>query len=92
MNKQKNKTLWVRFMVKFYSIEGELDEYQEKELNRIGNNAFMLTSIYSFITTFFCFLSFDQFGQNHLALLVSTNMIVYFLLIPAYTATAIKFS
>lgn len=79
-------------MAKFYGIEGELDEYKEKELNRIGNNAFILTSIYSFISTLFCFLSFDQFGQNHLMILISVNMIVYFLLIPAYTATAIKFS
>lgn len=88
MTKEK-KALWLRLLAKFYGIEGQLDEYKEKELNRIGNRGFMFSSIYSFMSTSFCFLRFDQFSETDLMILVSVNMIVYFLLIPTYLSTAI---
>lgn len=35
------KSLWTAFMKRFYGINGELDEYREQEVNRIGNKLFI---------------------------------------------------
>lgn len=56
----KNKEpLRIRIIRKFYGIAGDYDEYKEKEVNRIGNNAFMglwwYFLIASFIALFFAF-------------------------------------
>lgn len=41
MMKVKKTSLWLRFMKRFYGINGELDEYREQEINRIGNKLFI---------------------------------------------------
>ena len=37
----KKTSLWLKFIKRFYGINGELDEYREEEVNRIGNKLFI---------------------------------------------------
>ena len=39
--KTKKTSLWLKFIKRFYGINGELDEYREQEVNRIGNKLFI---------------------------------------------------
>ncbi|WP_230937532.1 DUF3278 domain-containing protein [Streptococcus gallolyticus] len=39
--KTKKTSLWLKFIKRFYGINGELDEYREEEVNRIGNKLFI---------------------------------------------------
>ena len=48
--------LWPRFIKRFYGINGELDEYREQEVNRIGNKLFILLFLFEFISTALTFL------------------------------------
>lgn len=51
--KNENKeSLKVRFIKHFYGIKGVMDEYKEKEVNRIGNNAFMGLWWYMMLSNF----------------------------------------
>ncbi|MDM5047826.1 DUF3278 domain-containing protein [Levilactobacillus brevis] len=43
--------IFLRFIKKFYGLTGPLDEYRVKEVNRIGNNAFVLSFIYLFLSS-----------------------------------------
>ncbi|WP_125587690.1 DUF3278 domain-containing protein [Companilactobacillus jidongensis] len=40
-----------KFIKYFYGIDGELDEYRRSELNRIGNNAYMILFYYLLVST-----------------------------------------
>lgn len=48
--------LKIKLIKKFYGISGEFDEYKEKEINRIGNNAFMGLWLYFLFSNFIAFL------------------------------------
>ncbi|WP_125760665.1 DUF6773 family protein [Companilactobacillus hulinensis] len=55
----------------FYGIDGELDEYRRSELNRIGNNAYMILFYYLLISTIvaeFVVGNSFRFLQNYLML------------------------
>ncbi|MCF7522908.1 DUF3278 domain-containing protein [Levilactobacillus brevis] len=41
MTNQEN--LWDKIVKHFYGISGNFDEYKRQEVNRIGNNAFMIS-------------------------------------------------
>lgn len=53
----KNKeTLRIKIIRRFYGIAGDYDEYKEKEVNRIGNNAFMWLWGYFLVANFLAFI------------------------------------
>lgn len=54
--KKSKRPLWPRFIKRFYGINGELDEYREQEVNRIGNKLFILLFLFEFISTALTFL------------------------------------
>lgn len=59
--KKSKGPLWPRFIkrfygIRFYGINGELDEYREQEVNRIGNKLFILLFLFEFISTTLTFL------------------------------------
>lgn len=37
------ESLWDKIVKHFYRISGNFDEYKRQEVNRIGNNAFMIS-------------------------------------------------
>lgn len=39
--KTKKISLWLKFIKRFYGINGKLDEYREQEVNRISNKLFI---------------------------------------------------
>lgn len=53
--KAKKTSLWLKFIKRFYGINGELDEYREQEVNRIGNKLFIVSFSlsYSFLLLFY---------------------------------------
>ncbi len=59
--KQSTTNLFMKYMKYWYGIEGNLDEYRQKELNRIGNNAFFFT----YIPLDFVFLLFIVLWNLH---------------------------
>lgn len=58
----KNKENFLTKCIKrFYGITGPLDEYKRQEINRIGNNSFIICWIYLMISNFIFFFC----GYNH---------------------------
>lgn len=49
--KTKKISLWLKFIKRFYGINGKLDEYREQEVNRISNKLFigLFSLSYSFL-------------------------------------------
>ena len=73
----EKKSFWTILIKHFYGISGELDEYREQHVNRLGNRLFLLVWWYIFIQTFiaFCFiLSYPQFVAWAL---LGTNFFVF---------------
>ncbi|URZ88086.1 DUF3278 domain-containing protein [Floricoccus penangensis] len=67
-------SLWLKIIRKFYRIEGPIDEYMEKEINRIGNNALIFSSIFivtaNILLVIFC-IGMNQFLIQLLILLIT---------------------
>ncbi|TPR40011.1 DUF3278 domain-containing protein [Apilactobacillus micheneri] len=48
MNEQK-ESLYIKIIKHFYGIHGYFDEYKQQQVNRIGNNAFLILLAFFFI-------------------------------------------
>lgn len=48
---KSKESISVKLIKYFYGIDGKLDEYRRSELNRIGNNAFIILFMYTLVSS-----------------------------------------
>lgn len=89
MNEVKNN-IWIKIIKLFYRIDGPIDEYKEKEINRIGNNAFIFSSTYMVITNLIIIFFFKKINYDSLQLILALNLLIYVLIISMYVSKSIE--
>ncbi|MFD1125100.1 DUF3278 domain-containing protein [Lentilactobacillus raoultii] len=47
---QQKESLWEKIIRRFYGIDSPLNDYQRKQVNRIGNNAFLISFGYMLVS------------------------------------------
>ena len=58
---EKKESIGVKAVKRFYGVSGVLDEYKRQEINRIGNNSFMMLWAYMLLSSFVTVVV----GMNH---------------------------
>lgn len=53
---EKKESIGVKVVKRFYGVNGVLDEYKRQEVNRIGNNSFMVLWGYMLLSSFVAFM------------------------------------
>ncbi|TPR37743.1 DUF3278 domain-containing protein [Apilactobacillus micheneri] len=89
MNKQK-ESLYIKIIKHVYGIQGYFDEYKKQEVNRIGNNAFLiLFSLFwiELLATSFASLRVDS--DLILEILICSNLLIFFVIL-WYLAIAVS--
>ncbi|TPR13308.1 DUF3278 domain-containing protein [Apilactobacillus timberlakei] len=89
MGKTK-ESLYIRIIKHIYGIHGYFDEYKKQEVNRIGNNAFLILFLLfglEIISTSFSALIFES--SNVLIVLMWSNLLI-FLIILLYLAFSVS--
>lgn len=85
----KNKeSLRIRVIKRFYGIAGDYDEYKEKEVTRIGNNAFIGLWWYFLISTPLACLFAFQYPKETLWIYISLNFFVCIFVVGTYIIIA----
>lgn len=77
-----------KIIKRFYGISGVLDEYKRGEINRIGNNAFMILFFYGLISTFLATLFSSKNPEMALWGLIGSNIFVFIFGISLYIVIA----
>ncbi|UQS84709.1 DUF3278 domain-containing protein [Apilactobacillus apisilvae] len=81
MNNQK-ESFYIKFIKYLYHINGDIDEYKISEINRIGNNAFMILIVYFWLEIMALmvplFLSLNL--QNTLLIVFFSNALMLFII------------
>lgn len=77
-----------KIIKRFYGISGILDEYKRGEINRIGNNAFMILFFYGLISTFLATLFSNKNPEMALWGLIGSNIFVFIFGISLYIVIA----
>ncbi|WP_105956906.1 DUF3278 domain-containing protein [Apilactobacillus quenuiae] len=81
MRKTKD-SLYVRIIKHTYGIHGYFDEYKKQEVNRIGNNAFIILFILFFLQMFSTvFLVSLLDADDVLTVLLFTDLLIFFTII-----------
>ena len=75
----KKKSFWTILIKHFYGISGELDEYREQHVNRLGNRLFLLVWWYIFIQTFIAFFYIKLSSIRGLGTFRNELLCLYFL-------------
>lgn len=84
-NKSNLKT---KIIKRFYGISGEFDEYKEKEINRIGNNAFMGLWFYFLFSNFIAFLFAVKYPIKTLWIYLGFNTFISIFVVSSYVIIA----
>lgn len=84
--KKSKGPLWPRIIKRFYGINGELDEYREQEVNRIGNKLFISLLLFEFLATFLAILFSDK-GTVPLLIYLYCNAFVIIFVMPMVMMT-----
>lgn len=85
----KNKEpLRIKIIRRFYGIAGDYDEYKEKEVNRIGNNAFMGLWWYFLIANFIACLFAFKYPVQTLWVYIGINTFVSVFVVCTYLIIA----
>lgn len=85
----KNKDSWTVKLIKFTYGVKELDEYRVGELNRIGNNAFMIIYLYLILFVFFNGI-FIPFISPQAALAITSKITIFiFMGVSAYIYSSV---
>ncbi|EEJ71790.1 DUF3278 domain-containing protein [Lactobacillus ultunensis] len=86
----RRESLWLKFVKNWFGIDGKLDERQLAEVERIGNNAYILSSIAEgmilFISCYFVFTNQITVAYSFLGLATA----IILLLSGCYTSFALK--
>ncbi|KXT59131.1 DUF3278 domain-containing protein [Lactococcus sp. DD01] len=85
----KNKEpLRIKVIRRFYGIAGDFDEYKEKEVNKIGNNAFMGLWWYFMIANFIACLFAFKYPLQTLWTYIGVNLFVSVFVVGTYLIIA----
>ncbi|MCO4648519.1 hypothetical protein DJZ09_01909 [Streptococcus infantarius subsp. infantarius] len=85
----KNKEpLRIKIIRRFYGIEGDYDEYKEKEVNRIGNNAFMGLWWYFLVANFIACIFVFKYPVQTLWVYIGINLFVSVFVVCTYLMIA----
>lgn len=85
----KNKSrLKIKVIKRFYGISGELDEYKEKEINRIGNSAFIGLWFYFLFSNFIAFLFAVKYPIETLWVYLGLNTFISVFIVNFYVIIA----
>lgn len=86
----RRESLWLKFVRYWFGIDSKLDERQLSEVERIGNNAYVLLSLAEIIALFisFCFVFVNQISLAYWFLGLTTLIII--LISNFYTTIALK--
>ena len=82
--------LRTRVIRRFYGIAGDYDEYKEKEVNRIGNNAFMGLWWYFLLANFVACLFGFKYPMETLWVFIFINLLVSVFVVSMYLIIASK--
>lgn len=86
----KKDIFWTRLIKRFYGISGELDEYREQAINRIGNRLFLCLWWYLTLSNFiFCYL-FLKWPELAGWIIMWSHLIVAVIIIPIVIMIAMK--
>lgn len=85
----KKETVSEKVLKRFYGISGVLDEYKRGEINRIGNNAFIILFFYSLLSNFIATLFATRFPEITLWALIVSNLILVVFVIGGYVILAV---
>lgn len=83
-------SLRTKIIKRFYGITGEYDEYKEHEVNRIGNNAFIILWCYVLISTFIATLFASKYPIEALKIYLGCNIFVTIFVVNLYLVIASK--
>lgn len=86
----KDNTIRTKIIKRFYGIAGEYDEYKEREVNRIGNNAFIGLWIYFILSTAIAALFATKYPLKTLWIYLGANGFVSIFLVTSYIVYASK--
>ncbi|OFI45753.1 hypothetical protein BG262_07070 [Floricoccus penangensis] len=84
MKKDNSETLWVKLVRKFYGIEGPIDEYIEKSINRIGNFGFIISEIYIFISVPLLLIAWYYLDYENFPVAIIIYSLVYIIIIGTF--------
>lgn len=86
----RRESLWLKFVRNWFGIDSKMDERQLSEVERIGNNAYVLLSLAEIIVLFisFCFIFTNQIPLAYWFLGLTTLIII--LISNFYTTSALK--
>lgn len=86
----RKESLWLKFVRYWFGIDTKLDERELVEVERIGNNAYVLSSLTELIALFisFCFVFDNQISLAYWFLGLTTAIII--LISSFYTTVALK--
>ncbi|WP_428958473.1 DUF3278 domain-containing protein [Levilactobacillus brevis] len=82
------ESLWDKIVKHFYGISGNFDEYKRQEVNRIGNNAFMISWPTLLIAPAIACFWAESSPENALLGLILTNFFYFTLVVLPYIAWA----
>lgn len=85
---KNERSLRIKIIRKFYGIAGEYDEYKEKEVNRIGNNAFMGLWWYFLLANFMACLFGFKYPVQTLWVYIGMNLFVSIFVVCTYLILA----
>lgn len=80
--KEKRESLYIKIIKRVYGIHGYFDEYKKQEVNRIGNNAFLILFTLFWIellATSFASLRVDS--DLILEILIWSNLLIFFVIL-----------
>ncbi|WP_181398794.1 DUF3278 domain-containing protein [Apilactobacillus micheneri] len=81
------ESLFTKCIKRFYGITGPLDEYKRQEINRIGNNAFIVCWIYIMLSNFmFFFLGYNH--PEYSVIIYGGSNFIFLMLISIYIIVA----
>lgn len=87
----KNKELLrTKIIKRFYGISEDYDEYKEKEVNRIGNNAFIGLWCYLLIANFIACVFAFKYPVKTLWIYIVINLFVSIFIVSTYLIIAIQ--
>ncbi|MCP0887976.1 DUF3278 domain-containing protein [Ligilactobacillus sp. WILCCON 0076] len=82
--------LMLKIIKLFYGVEGVLDEYKLQQIDRIGNNAFLILFSYTIVSNLFVsFVSLND-SQMTLSIFILVNILFSLVVVVGYIAIAMK--
>ncbi|OFI49586.1 hypothetical protein BG261_03115 [Floricoccus tropicus] len=84
MKKDNSETLWIKIMKRFYGIEGPVDEYVEKTINKIGNFCFIFSAIYIIISAPLLLIAWEYLSYDNFPISLMIYLFLYLTIITFY--------